>query len=71
MNKLLASFALVLCVLPFYSSANNDTKQSVLPLEMFYQGERIERLRLSPNGKRLVALKNVKEDTLVQVIDLV
>lgn len=53
-----------------FSSVAADNKAGVLPLETFYQGERIEQLRLSPDGKRLVALKNIKEDTLIQLIDL-
>lgn len=70
MNNFLSGLLLACAVLPFLSDATEDTKTSVLPLEMFYQGERIEQLRLSPNGKRLVALKNIKEDTLIQLIDL-
>jgi dipeptidyl aminopeptidase/acylaminoacyl peptidase len=71
MNNFLAGLILACCVLPFSSVAAEDNKTGVLPLETFYQGERIEQLKLSPNGKRLVALKNVKEDTLIQLIDLI
>ncbi|MBY0418868.1 MAG: S9 family peptidase, partial [Pararheinheimera sp.] len=71
MNNFLSGLLLACFVLPFSSVATEDNKTGVLPLETFYQGERIEQLRLSPNGKRLVALKNIKEDTLIQLIDLV
>ena len=66
-------FGLILAsgVLAFSSVAAENNKAGVLPLETFYQGERIEQLRLSPDGKRLVALKNIKEDTLIQLIDLI
>lgn len=71
MNNFLSGLILACCVLPFSSAAAEDNKTGVLPLETFYQGERIEQLRLSPNGKRLIALKNIKEDTLIQLIDLI
>jgi len=70
MNNLLSALLLACFVLPFFSVATENTQAAVLPLEMFYQGERIKQLRLSPDGKRLVALKNIKEDTLIQLIDL-
>lgn len=71
MKNFLSGLILACCVLPFSTLATGNNKAGVLPLESFYQGERIEQLRLSPDGKRLVALKNIKEDTLIQLIDLV
>jgi dipeptidyl aminopeptidase/acylaminoacyl peptidase len=71
MTHFLYGLILASGVLAFSSVAADDNKAGVLPLETFYQGERIEQLRLSPDGKRLVALKNIKEDTLIQLIDLI
>lgn len=71
MHNFLSGLLLACGFLAFSSVAAEDDKAGVLPLETFYQGERIEQLRLSPDGKRLVALKNIKEDTLIQLIDLV
>jgi hypothetical protein len=71
MNNFLSGVLLACCVLSFSSIAAEPDKVGVLPLETFYQGERIEQLQLSPDGKRLVALKNIKDDTLIQLIDLI
>ncbi len=70
MKNFLSGLLLACSVFPFTFVAAETKSSGVLPLETFYQGERIEQLRLSPDGKRLVALKNIKEDTLVQLIDL-
>ncbi|WP_233280351.1 hypothetical protein [Rheinheimera mangrovi] len=67
------SMALVMFLsvtLPMISLAAEITKTAPLPLETFYRGERIEQLSLSPNGKRLIALKNLKEFTAIQLIDI-
>lgn len=71
MHNFLSGLLLASGVLAFFSVAAEENKAGVLPLETFYQGERIEQLKLSPDGKRLVALKNIKQDTLIQLIDLV
>ncbi|RVT46452.1 S9 family peptidase [Rheinheimera sediminis] len=66
----LALAILLSATLPMLSLAAETTKAEPLPLETFYRGERIEQLSLSPNGKRLIALKNLKEFTAIQLIDL-
>ncbi|MCA1931673.1 S9 family peptidase [Rheinheimera sp.] len=70
MHHIFVGLILACCALPLSPAVAQQSQGAVLPLEMFYQGERIEQLKLSPNGKRLVALKNIKEDTLIQLIDL-
>lgn len=70
------SLALCVVLLPFFAASDINsttvtaTQRQPLPLDSFYRGERIEQLRLSPDGKRLIAMKNVNEDTLIQLIDL-
>ena len=63
-------FLLVCSFFSIQLMAQGD-KAAVLPLETFYHGERLDQVRLSPDGSKLIALRHVKDDTLLQLIDLV
>ncbi|WP_233078195.1 alpha/beta hydrolase family protein [Rheinheimera soli] len=47
--------------------AESETKPT---LETFYQSPLLQKLSLSPDGSKLVALRNVGQETFVQIIDL-
>lgn len=70
-NLLRGIFLLALiCYVPSLSAAEAISKHTPLPLEVFYKGELIEDIELSPDGTHLLALKNVGGDTVVMVLEI-
>ena len=66
-----ALLALVLtCAIAPLQAAEPSKKHTPLPLEVFYKGELIEDIELSPDGTHLLALKNVGGDTVVMVLEI-
>jgi dipeptidyl aminopeptidase/acylaminoacyl peptidase len=66
-----ASLALLLvCTIQPLTAAEPAKKHTPLPLEVFYKGELIEDIELSPDGTHLLALKNVGGDTVVMVLEI-
>ena len=58
------------CAIPPLHATESPKKQSPLPLEVFYKGELVEDIELSPDGTHLLALKNVAGDTVVMVLEI-
>lgn len=66
-----ALLALVLiCAIPPLHSAESPKKHTPLPLDVFYKGELIQDVELSPDGTHLLALKNIAGDTVVMVLNM-
>lgn len=61
---------LLACATPPLHATESPKKQSPLPLEVFYKGELVEDIELSPDGTHLLALKNVNGDTVVMVLEI-
>ena len=70
-RKVATLLALVLtCAAQTSNSTESPKKHSPLPLEVFYKGELVEDIELSPDGTHLLALKNVGGGTVVMVIEI-
>lgn len=62
--------ALVLALGSLAAIAEPASTHKPLPLEVFYKDALIEDIELSPDGTHLLALKNVKGDTVVMVMNI-
>lgn len=62
--------ALVLALGSLAAIAEPASTHKPLPLEVFYKDALIEDIELSPDGTHLLALKNVRGDTVVMVMNI-
>ncbi|WP_062057569.1 alpha/beta hydrolase family protein [Cellvibrio sp. OA-2007] len=58
------------CAVQSLSATESAKKHTQLPLEVFYKGELVEDIELSPDGTHLLALKNVGGDTVLMVLEI-
>ena len=65
----LLTLVLTCAITPLHAAEPTKT-HTPLPLDVFYKGELVEDIELSPDGTHLLALKNVNSDTVVMVLEI-